>query len=384
MPNPILLQKNIVENSTINAETVHIGDKNYYAIQQEELENTILFLRITKNKKNHYTAQLQINGKEKQQALSQIIPLALEDTFFKGLKGFENYKRQQTGTISEYRNFKEETLDTNKSSQQQKWEEALGIGLYEKCLPENSAVRQLFEQFLGLLKNKRIHNLTLVISSPEAAILNIPFELMQQSTSHPPLSILYDNLLICHSQTTQLVDFEQASITEMPLPLRLLVVTALPWNADGQFIDLEKEQESIFDAIDTANKQIIKALGDLPSNRRIVVEFLEVGSLIEIERAMTLGKHHILHISGHGFFFDAEGKGFLNLENEEGGLAQVSGEELAKVLRPFKQHLKLVLFSVNGNRRTCYFGYALSDIRSNGYFIYRYFLSAFMQRSNIK
>jgi len=171
-------------------------------------------------------------------------------------------------------------------------------------LPEGTAIRLLFEQFLDLAKNRRIQNLTLVISSPDATILNIPFEIMRQEAQQAPLSILYDNLLICHSQTTLLSDFEKGSISEVALPLRLLIVTALPWNADGQLIDLEKEQELIFAAIDTANKQIIKALGDLPSNKRIVVEFLEVGSLAEIERALIAGKHHILHISGHGFFFD--------------------------------------------------------------------------------
>ncbi len=347
MSTPILLQKNTVTNSTINAETVHIGDKIYYSIHQEELANTILFLKITKNKENQYIAQLQINGKDQQQAISQQVIVEVDDTFFKALKGFENYKRRGGKTMLGYRH-QEETFfnrDTKQRNQDYQQEAALGLALYKKWLPDNTPIRELFEQFLNLLRKQKIHNLTLVISSLEANILNIPFELMRQSIDQPPLSLLYDNLLIGHSQTEHLGDFERTPKSEVALPLRLLVLTALPWNTDGQFIDLEKEQEHIFAAIDQANKQIIKALGDLPSNRRIVVEFLEVGSLAEMERALTAGKHHILHISGHGFFFDKEGKGFLNLENEEGGLAQIAGDTLAEVLQAFKQHLKLVVVS---------------------------------------
>ena len=346
MPTPILLQKNIVKDSTITAQTVHIGDKYYYSIEKEELTKTIIFLKIVKNEKGAYSTQVQINGKGEQQAISEIIPLHLEDNFFKNLKKFENYKRQTNSIIIGQKRVV--SAAANKSQQQedaQQLERAFGVELYNTFLPSDSSVRLLVEQFLELLKERKIDNLTLVLSATEAEILNIPFELMRPSEDSPPLSILYENALIAHSTSTNLGNFEQAEINELALPLRLLVVTALPWNEGNQLLDLEKEQEEIFKAVEKANQQIIQALGDLPSQKRIVVEFLEVGSLEAIEQALSIGKHHILHISGHGFFFDTEGKGFLNLEDDEGKLTQVSGNDLAKTLGPFTQHLKVVFLS---------------------------------------
>jgi len=364
MPHPndkyIYLEKNVVKDSTIEAETVHIGDKVYYIFERKALSPTLLFLHIHRNQEGQYQVELQLNG-EQRHGLTRPTLLELDEPFFRAWNSFEQYQRKRLAGLSLRQGAEQAPLWAEEGPQEDAflhWEKKLGLALYEKCFPAGSAHRQRFEQFLELLARRHIDNLCLLASSPDARVLNLPFALMRQALQEPPLALAYDNFLIAHTTEEQLSRFERSALHGLPLPLRILFVTALPQGSGQPFADLEAEQEQAFQAIEQANRQIIQALGDLPSRRRILIEFLEVGALPEVSRALKEGKHHVLHIAGHGFFFDEEGRGFLNLETEEGALAQVSSEELARALQPFGQHLKLVLFSACETGRAEAYGIA--------------------------
>jgi tetratricopeptide (TPR) repeat protein len=129
-----------------------------------------------------------------------------------------------------------------------------------------------------------------------------------------------------------------------------LFVSSLPEDLpeEEKFIELEKEQE-----------RLIEAIGNLVSEKKVLVEFMELGSLEEIEKSLENGKHHIVHISGHGKFlnFISSKLGILYLEKEGGDTEVVSGFELAEVLRRYNS-IKMVMLSACETGRAEEFGIA--------------------------
>ena len=90
----------------------------------------------------------------------------------------------------------------------------------------------------------------------------------------------------------------------------------------------------------------IRALDPLRQQGSVAFEILDIASLDNIQEALSKGKHHILHISGHGVHAERQedSAGYLYLEDENGEQARVSGEELAKALAPHSS-LKLIMLS---------------------------------------
>ena len=133
---------------------------------------------------------------------------------------------------------------------------------------------------------------------------------------------------------------QNTSVTALAPPLRVLFVTNFP-----EDLDIEKEQENF-----------IHALGNLPSEGKVLIDFLEIGSLDEIENALSEGQHHIIHISGHGGHREGD-SGILSLEDEYGNAVEVTGEELAKRLIKFSD-LRLIFLSACETARAEEFGIA--------------------------
>ncbi|MEO1263546.1 MAG: tetratricopeptide repeat protein [Bacteroidota bacterium] len=304
----------------------------------------VLFMRIGQNEKSEWHLALEQNVADQQGSLSVPTPLPLMDTLLKDLELFYFLRNKLTGKPAHQ---SEELTSQNLKAFDEVKTKITGQ-LYPALFPEKSALRPRMDTFLEWLDKGKIAQLTVVISSDWPEILHIPFELIQQPTAQTPLVIAHDNLLLTRSEEEDLQSFLNSSKQSPSPTLRILFVTALPPGLSGQFMDLEREQELVFNAIDAADQQFIQSLSDIPKTKRVQIEFLEIGSLAAIDRALSKGAHHIVHISGHGFYYHdkiKEPEGYLNLETAQGELAQVSAKELAAVLKPYRLHLKLVIIA---------------------------------------
>lgn len=338
-----ILQKNVVTNSNIQAQTVHIGDKIYYQYTKQVKKPNTLQVSIKDRPDGGYQVDLKVFTPS---GAIQSMPVDIEiapDQLRLGIVLLRMYRQQTGGGIQ--RGLPHGTSFTPD------WDPLkLGNSLFNTLLPPDSAPRLLLDQFLDELAQRKLDNLQLLFYAENPELQALPFELLCRDQDEAPLAALYENLLIGRGNCP-----ESEYLPPCALPLRILVVSALPYRQEVEaFADLEREQEIIATVTNRANLQLIQALGDLPSNRKVVVEFLEVATLENIQEALSKGKHHVLHISGHGFYLDAQESGFINLETENGELAQVSAQELAQTLSPYTQHLRLVYLAVSesGDART--------------------------------
>lgn len=359
--------KNIITNSILYVGgNLHIGDSIYNI--KETLQTTILFLRIKKKEQEqnisvYYSAHLEIKSKKSlqpTQPITQTLDLELNEVVFRALRNFEDYRIDRQSSI-----FQRQGLDglplpnqsNSKTDQNLEWERQLGVGLYDLFLPPDSDLRVIVQFFIKLLVQRKIENLTFIISSPDAKILNIPLEMMRPNVSTKPLALSYDNLSIIHSLEEKLPNFEVGTFQAVALPLRILFVTALPDDLQEgkKFIDLEREQE-----------RLIEILGDLPAQKKVMVEFLEIGSLEAIQEALKAGQHHIVHISGHGLQIEnEEGEqiSLLCMEDEEGNKKYVEGQQLAGLLAEYNS-VKMVLLSACQTGRAEEFGLSGALLRA--------------------
>ena len=115
-----------------------------------------------------------------------------------------------------------------------------------------------------------------------------------------------------------------------PGPLKVLVAVGAPdeGKTPNAVLDMERELQSILDAIEDARK-----LGNA------YVRILDVGSLDEIRGALAEQHYHVLHLSGHGH------AGVLELEDEDGNPVQVTATDIANAIRDSGKPAPLVFLA---------------------------------------
>ena len=135
-----------------------------------------------------------------------------------------------------------------------------------------------------------------------------------------------------------LEQFDMQGKAPSAAPLKMLFVTALPENMgeENKMLEIEEEQKRLIDAIGS-----FEATGGQP---KIVIEFLDTASLVEIGEALQKHQHDILHISGHGSYDPKVNQWVLHLEDEDGNHFEVLGKELGETLRKH-QCVKLLILS---------------------------------------
>lgn len=216
-----------------------------------------------------------------------------------------------------------------------KMEKTIGVEIYRTFLPD--AVGEAFEYFLNLLYRRKVTRLTLVISSSIPGILDIPFEMMRKDEETGPILLSYNAFHLVHSIESTLDDFQLTSLEPPAPPLRILFVAALPVDLppEQRLLELEHEQE-----------RLIESLGELITDKKIMVEFLDITTMDEIEQALQAGDHHVVHFSGHGVHLDLSGQksGVLYLEDEFGNTVKVTGKELSERLRAYSS-IRLVILN---------------------------------------
>lgn len=294
-------------------------------------DEVVLFLRIEsveeKKRKISETYLLRLEVKSEIKPKEKEVLIEVSARLMKKLDDFGNYRRRP---VAPYLISSSESL-----SQQLEWESALGTEIYQTFFPDY--FRKTFEDFFTLLHHRKIKKLHLIISSPVPHILDIPFEMMRKQRGSEPFVIMSNDFHLCHTVERNLQDFRLGGGYPMAPPLRLLFVSALPVDLpeDQQLLELEKEQE-----------RIIEAVGDLISKKRVVVEFLDIATLEEIEQSLKAGEHHVVHFSGHGQYPDLSKQktGVLYLEDELGRTKPVTAAQLAHLLKRYNS-VRLVVLS---------------------------------------
>ena len=115
-----------------------------------------------------------------------------------------------------------------------------------------------------------------------------------------------------------------------PGPLKVLVAVGAPdeGKTPNAVLDMERELQSILDAIEDARKY-----------GNAYVRILDVGSLDEIRHALAEQHYHVLHLSGHG------NAGVLELEDEDGNPLQVTATDIANAIRDSGKPAPLVFLA---------------------------------------
>jgi tetratricopeptide (TPR) repeat protein len=341
--NPTPYQKNIVYGTITAGGDVHIGD-NYYTVETA-FKHSILFLRIENTEGGQYALNLSIKSKHTTQGalnssgenlLHEAVSVHIAPQLFDDLAEFQTFRRS-VDTQTRYKG-----VARHDSRSVQLLENSLSQQLFHTFF--SGDIGQVCADFIELLEARRIEELLLAISTDDDTIINLPFEmvlplLFPAKFGETKKSLATSAFGLVRTKTKGLSTFNMQGDHATAAPLKMLFITALPDNLDesGKMLQIEEEQTRLIQAIGS-----LEATGDaLP---KIVIEFLDNASLEELNKVLKARQHDIVHISGHGAYQQAENKGVLYFENEEGDALKVTGAQLGETLR---QHacVKLLILS---------------------------------------
>lgn len=315
--------KNILINSTLTAGgNIQIGDNYYNATR--DLQHSLLFLRIELEgddffgslsiKSEHATLQ------DKAAAMIEGVPLAIPSSLWEDVQEFREGRKSGP----------ERMRVQGWGQAQADFERVLAGQLFETFFVNE--IGTVIQDFLVLLEKAKIEQLALVVTSQEAAIRGLPWEMVLDRLCHPDAGfahqpIAFQNFMMVRTMELDLDNFRLQANQAVRSPLKLLFVTALPEDLPEEQKELQIEQEQ---------KKLIEAVGRLEATAdtkpKVVIEFLDVASLEEIDKALDARQHDIVHLSGHGSFLSSEQGGILYMEDEFANQHLVTGEELSKTL----------------------------------------------------
>ena len=341
--NPTSHQKNIVYGTITAGGDVHIGD-NYYTVETA-FKHSILFLRIENTEGGLYALNLSIKSKHGAQGtlsssgenlLHQAVSVHIPTQLFDDLAEFQTFRRS-VDTQTRYKG-----ITRHDTHSVQSLEKNLSQQLFQTFF--SGDIGQVCADFIQLLEERRIEELLLAISTDDSDIINLPFEMVlplffPTKFEETKKSLATSAFGLVRTKTKALDTFNMQGDHATAAPLKMLFITALPENLDesGKMLQIEEEQTRLIQAIGA-----LEATGDaLP---KIVIEFLDNASLEELSKVLKARQHDIVHISGHGAYHQAENKGVLYFENEDGDVIEVTGAQLGETLR---QHacVKLLILS---------------------------------------
>ncbi|WP_421797698.1 tetratricopeptide repeat protein [Haliscomenobacter sp.] len=324
--------KNIVHGSIHANGNVHIGDI-IYNIARDFKSGSILFLRLDKKDDTHYTANLSVKSKHADQGnlatsgekWCENIEIDIPPSLFEGFENFQTLRRHISATM---RIDSGNLPDGNIVAAA---EHHFSDLLYDTFF--KGQIGTACTAFIQQLEEQRIDELLLAISTDDETLVNLPFEMALPLLFPPTLgeakkSLAISNFGLVRTKITSLEAFNLQGDHATAAPLKMLFITALPENLDerGKMLQIEEEQTRLIRAIGA-----LEATGD--KQPKIVIEFLENASLVELDKALRARQHDIVHISGHGAYHAAQNKGVLYFENEDGDEEQVSGAALGETLR---------------------------------------------------
>jgi hypothetical protein len=224
--------------------------------------------------------------------------------------------RQRMGGVRGYR------------SAQMEEAKQFGTRLFDSLMVDE--VRDVFRTARGVAEShSRGLRVTLYLTDvPE--LMGIPWEFLYERPKFLAQSM--------YSPVVRSLDLgEVRSPQPVVLPLRVLGMVSRPEGVAALDVDREKEK-------------LASALAPLSERQLVTLEWLERGTLRELDEALSRDEVHVFHYIGHGAYDTRTDGGILVLENEQGGPHEVSGEELGSLLQDERSLRLAVLNSCEGAR----------------------------------
>lgn len=320
-------QKNVNYGTIMADGNVHIGDIIYQLDQRFANSPSILFLRLDKNATGDYVATLSAkngttgNVDQYESTILVTIPTHL----FQQATAFQHTRRGLDGPTR---------FGGVLPSHPAQAEATLTETLYKTFF--DGELGTICSRFMTLLQQRKLAELLLVISTDDDELLRLPWEMVLPHLTKSTGTLPPNNFGLVRSHLTTLDDFNLQGPTDRAAPLKLLFVTALPENMseDSKQLEIEKEQRLIIDTV--------RGLGE-PNKPGLVIDILDCASLAEIESALKMRSHDIVHISGHGTYLTDQQHGVLVMEDEDGNQQIVTGTALGDVLQRHSSVKLLVL-----------------------------------------
>ncbi len=121
--------------------------------------------------------------------------------------------------------------------------------------------------------------------------------------------------------------------------LRMLVVVSSPNDPATAPLNTELEQEVILEAVDKLQRE-----------HKMEVDFTEDATFETIESYLIEKDYHIVHFTGHGRYDVGKGKGYLDLETEDGRAREVDNSAITYLLAG--KGIRLVVLSACQSGKT--------------------------------
>lgn len=198
-----------------------------------------------------------------------------------------------------------------------------GQKLYADIFGEKDQLKKYMRRAKHLQDGLQI---VLRLHSTASELWNVPYEYMHDGENF--LAVDKQAWIIRNPMDSRL-DEEAADVRDVPLPLRILVVLSDPEGVAP--LNIDQEVRNILNALKSAEEKGL-----------VIVDFVEEGSMYNIEIMMADYEYHILHYSGHGGM-SPEGS-FLALEDQEGNVAPAFVRDLLPVIRKSKS-LRMVVMN---------------------------------------
>jgi CHAT domain-containing protein/tetratricopeptide (TPR) repeat protein len=184
-----------------------------------------------------------------------------------------------------------------------------------------------FKQYLA--KQPHLKNgaqLILKLHNTASELWNTPWEYIHDGTQFLGIQPQYP---ILRTLRDIRLERDNLDLRELPCPLRILMVISHPKDASPLNIDTEIAM-------------IRRAVKPAEDAGRIEIDFVEEGSLQNLDKALLDGDYHMLHYSGHGSI--APQGSFLVMEDEQGLARPVFLWELLPLLQRSK-NLRFIFLS---------------------------------------
>jgi tetratricopeptide (TPR) repeat protein len=164
----------------------------------------------------------------------------------------------------------------------------------------------------------------LIVETADAGLIAIPFEAASLSSGRVP------SLEPGVTMIRRLAGCSAKAPEPRPGPLKILVAVGAP--------DEEKTPNTVLD-YERELQRILDAVADAGRSGNAAVRILEVGSVEEIQKALSEDTWHVLHLSGHG------SAGVVELEDEDGAPRRTTAEQLANAVRESGRPAPLVFLA---------------------------------------
>jgi MinD-like ATPase involved in chromosome partitioning or flagellar assembly/tetratricopeptide (TPR) repeat protein len=314
----------LYSDNLLHSNKIQIKD-NFYSIE-EDFKQNLLWIDIHRNKQpNQYDIHVWLKTNRiatplLKQPVSAEIPAA---TVAQSTQLYDIFHQYQQ---SIFRPLTISLLDA---------EEALSTQLLSVFLKGDIEI--VCRDFVQMIEQQRIIDLLIVIASDDPIVLDLPFErtfshflTLKTQQTHPIAGLV-------RTKMTHFSAFNTfKNIKKNIYILKVLFIVVLPENLE----EVMSVQDAV--AFATAQHQLMAAMEEA-HEAKCWVELLYPASLAEMDTALRLRKHDVVHVSTYSVYSELEQVTMLYFEQEQGQLELVSSNALGVILKKYDSVKLLVL-----------------------------------------